>query len=284
MYSIIDSCDETSGWHLSGLCNVKETDLSFVVQTVLCVCRENLATVNSAGLNMLRCHKAWLHTVDCATEHCQERELFFFSIMSVEHYLSLTSCLSRKRFRRAWSAKREAWRICGRKTLQHSVQQLVSASGWRRRDNLSEHSQVLNTVWERCMLCVSDFCCYKYLPPRKRCLMWTYQTGVSHFICWGVKLPPLSACLFWGQHMLTSNVGVLCCEKKLLSTWTFSNMRTLQRGLWSGFNPLKPLSQHLPIYAIKVEQVYDGFTRAFLFSSSVLRACTATVYQGWSRY
>lgn len=174
MYSIIDSCDETSGWHLLGLCNVKETDRAFVVQTScadLCECRENLAT----GLNILRCHKAWLHTVDCTTEPCQEREWCFFFFSSCHkcdwlHYvsralpftdfMSIQKKIQTRMKRKAWSVKHLRWKDAS--TLR--VQQLVSASGWRSRNNLSEHSQVLNTVWERCMLCVSDFCCYKYLP------------------------------------------------------------------------------------------------------------------------
>lgn len=76
MYSIIDSCDETSGWHLPGLCNVKETALSFAAEASPCEDGGNLATMSPAGLNILRCQKASLHTVDCTTEHCQEREFF----------------------------------------------------------------------------------------------------------------------------------------------------------------------------------------------------------------
>lgn len=75
MYSIIDSCDETSGWHLPGLANVKETALSFVAQTSRVQGGGNLAGASPAGLNSLRCHRVLLaHHVDCTTERCQERE------------------------------------------------------------------------------------------------------------------------------------------------------------------------------------------------------------------
>lgn len=58
--------------------------------------------MSPAGLNILRCDKALLHVVDCTTERCQERGFFLLknvtgSIKSVEYYLSLTSCLSRKK-------------------------------------------------------------------------------------------------------------------------------------------------------------------------------------------
>lgn len=74
MYSIIDSCDETSGWHLPGLRNVKETALSLATQASPCEDGRNLATMSPAGLNILRCHKALLHTVGCTSQCCQERE------------------------------------------------------------------------------------------------------------------------------------------------------------------------------------------------------------------
>lgn len=99
MYSIIDSCDETSGWHLPGLHCVKETALSFVAQTSFSEHGGNLATMSPAGLNILRCLRVLLHTVDCTTERCQERE-FILSRMWLApffvRYISVTSCLSSK--------------------------------------------------------------------------------------------------------------------------------------------------------------------------------------------
>lgn len=77
MYSIIDSCHETSGWHLVGLRSVKEIALSSAGQMSPREDREYLATMSPAGLNVLRCHKAILHTMDCTTERCQDREGFF---------------------------------------------------------------------------------------------------------------------------------------------------------------------------------------------------------------
>lgn len=93
MYSIIESCDETSGWRFPGLCNTKET----------CLYEDggNLATMSPAGLNIIRCHKALLHTVDLHYRALPGEGVFLVknvigSIKAVVHYLSMTSCLSSK--------------------------------------------------------------------------------------------------------------------------------------------------------------------------------------------
>lgn len=102
MHSVTDSCNETSGWHVPGLGNVRETALSIAAQTSPIEQGGNLATTSTAGLNILRCHKVLPHNVACNTEPCQEREfppawsIGDCPIKAAVHYPSLTSCLSRK--------------------------------------------------------------------------------------------------------------------------------------------------------------------------------------------
>lgn len=97
MYSIIDSCDETSGWHLPGLCNVKETALSFVADV-------SFGWQGKFGYNE-PCrvkHPQMSHGV---TSHCglycrtlPGEGVFLVRnmigcIKAVVHYISVTSCL-----------------------------------------------------------------------------------------------------------------------------------------------------------------------------------------------
>lgn len=147
------------GWHLPGLCNVKETALSFVAQTPPYEDRGNLATMSPAGLNILRCHEVLPHTLDCTTERCQERKFFLSGMwlapFKVAHRLHV---YIQQRFRHCLheaSAAETGFNIQG------------STAGFSfssaKRNTALNHNQVLSTVWKRCILCVTDCCCYKYL-------------------------------------------------------------------------------------------------------------------------
>lgn len=108
----------------------------------------NLATLSPAGLNILRCHKALLHTVDCTTERCQEREFFLVKNV-IGSIKAVTSCLSSK----------DSDTVC----MKHLQQKLGfnvqgSAAGLSlssaERNILLNHNQALDTVCVRCILCV----------------------------------------------------------------------------------------------------------------------------------
>lgn len=232
MYSIIDSCDETSGWHLVGLCNINETALSFVAQTSPCESRGNLDTVSPAGLNILRCHKALLHAVDCTTEHCQERE-FFFSCQDCAwlHYvrraLPFTDFMSIQK-KIQTRMKHEA------SAAERGFNTQCSTAGFSlspaKRNNLLEHSQALNTVWE--MYVVWDWCLLLQISPLwKGCLicdvLYKSSSFTHHLLNSKATSTQRLSVLRSVHRFLTSNVHVLFSERKLLPTWTVKNMQIL---------------------------------------------------------
>ncbi len=197
MYSIIGSCDETSGWHLPGLCSVKETALSVAAPTSPHEDGGNSATMSPAGLNSLRCHKALLHTVDCTTECCQEREFFLVknvigSIKAAEHYLPVTLCLSSKRF---WLCLHEAPAAETGLSIQCSTAGLSLSSA--QRHILRNHNQVLNIVWDVCYVWLILVVTNISQMERKFDIGCSKQVLVSQFICWTkTKLPPYRAVCF----------------------------------------------------------------------------------------
>lgn len=153
MYSIIDSCDETSGWHLPGLRNVKETALSLATQASPCEDGRNLATMSPAGLNILRCHKALLHTVGCTSQCCQERESVLSGMWLAPLWQASVTF--------QWLHVRPTQTVRHRNRLQHS-----GSNSWSRF-SLKKHlffvarpqSDTQYSVCEMYLVCDWFFCC-----------------------------------------------------------------------------------------------------------------------------
>lgn len=240
MYSIIDSCDETSSWRLPGLCNVKETALSFA----------SLWRWRKFGVNE-----------PCRVKHPQMSQgvsphsgLHYralpgegvFHVRNVIGSIKAAGALPFSDFTSVQQGFRHCFPQASAAETGFNIQ--GSTAGFSlssaKRNILLNHNQVLNTVCVRCRLsCVWLIFVVTNISPMGRKL--ETKVPVWHIICWIVtKLPPCSACLFWGQ----------CLASWYLTCMSFSvwgnhrenphehekNIKTLhiqKKGLWSIFKP-----------------------------------------------
>lgn len=113
---------------------------------------------------------------------------------------------------------------------QHSTAGL--SLGPAKRNYLLEHRQVLSAVFERWMLCVTDFCCHKHLLLCSRCLICDVLKKMLRFHTSSVEKQSylLSAFVCSEVSTVLPDIPyrhVSLCEKNPPVSWSiFSNIQT----------------------------------------------------------
>lgn len=158
------------------------------------------------------------------------------SIKSAEHYLSLTLCLSRKKFRHAWS-------ICSPERLQHSAFNSWSQPQTSKKKLFVRTQTGSHAVFERWMLCVTDFCCHKHLLLCSRCLICGVLKKMLRFHTSSVEKQSylLSALVCSEVSTVLPDIPyrhVSLCEKK----------PPVSRSVFSNIQTCLPLEHHLRVW------------------------------------